>query len=299
MTNPYGEELPVQPEQEPTADPVTEVVLNPFAGNQPVDQQPSRLGIDGSGILIQSSVLIPPAAETAPRPDGEIARSSEAAAKKACGQIAEMYLKDTDPDSINFPQWHDMDVVNIALQQLGNTPLGLGFGKFPDTVPRAWARFLSETTANYRQSNNLEPADLVPVRIEIPNWLAQNPSFDVLEDCELMDIEIVSPVNSEIATGAKYCRVRFSHPVRSEASIGRRASRSTFIFEREMLSTQSFENAINISVELESGQQGTLGPMASSIVSCEGHFGGWFVMKKNTDCKVGRGLTPSNDTRQV
>lgn len=296
MTNPDG--FPVDPSQAPVV-PASSLdpSLNPFAGNQPVEQQPSRLGLGGN-ILSQAGVLIPDAPELS-RPDGEVVRNAEQAAKKACGQIAEMFIKGTDPDSIVFPQCDDMGVVNLALQQIGNTPLGLGFGKFPDSVPKAWARFLSETTANYRQANGLEPADLVPVEIHLPDWLEQNPSFDILERCELMDITIASPVRSVVATGVKYCRIRFKGAVLNVATVGTEASRSTFVFDSTLSSSRSFQNASNISVEIKGQQQGTIGPMSASIASCSGNFNGWYEMKEGTGCKIGSGINLRDNTRAV
>lgn len=297
MTNPDG--FPIDPAEQPPVAPAIglDPSLNPFAGNQPVEQQPSRLGLGGN-ILSQAGVLIPSAPEVS-HPDGEVVSSAEQAAKKACGQIAEMFIKETDPDSIVFPICDDIAAINLALQQVGNTPLGLGFGKFPYTVPRALSRFLRETTANYRRSNNLEAADLAPVHLQLPDWLKENPSFDFLEGCELMDIEIEGVASSVIATNARYCRVRFKQSVSASAVIGTGAQRSTFIIEGHMFSQKSFENASNVTVEIKGNQQGELGPMSTSAVSCEGQFVGRFYMNRGTGCKVGRGISLGNGTREV
>jgi hypothetical protein len=268
----------------------TEHAINPFADSPPVEQQPSRLDL-GGGILGQMGVLIPEA--TAEKgPEGEVTRDAEAAAKKACGLIAEMYIEETDPNSIVFPQCSDMAVIDLALRQLGNTPLGLGYGAFPETVPKAWARFLTETTTNYRRDNNLETADLVPVHIrQLPEWLKQNPEFDILQGCELMDIVIESPVESVIASNVKHCRLHFKGRVLNDAEIGIRAERSTFIFDQHLHARRSFQHATNVSVEIRGDQRGQLGPMQASTVSCAGAFSGSFMVRRNTGCKAGEGVS--------
>lgn len=260
--------------------------LNPFAGNQPVEQQPSRLGLGGN-ILNQAGVLIPASAET--RNDGETYTDVQQAAKKTCGLIAEMFIKNGDPDSISFPVCSDMRVIEESLKQLTNTPLGLGFGPFPETVPRAWSRFMRETTEHHRSEYGLEVADLVPLKIEVPSWIKENPTFDILAGCSLMDIEIVGSVNSTVASEATNCRIRFTNDVQSEAVIGNKASRCTFIFDGNMYARESLSNAKNISVHISGSHSGNMGTMTTSKVTCDGRWYGYFFYK-GQGCIKGQGV---------
>lgn len=287
MTNPDG--FPTDPAEQP---PVAAAAglgpsLNPFAGNQPVEQLPSRLGLGGN-ILSQAGVLIPPATVEA-RQTGEVMSDVQDAAKKTCGLIADMFIEEGDPDSISFPVCSDMRVIEESLKQLTNTPLGLGFGPFPETVPRAWSRFMRETTEHHRSENGLEVADLVPLKIEMPNWINENPTFDILVGCSLMDIEIVGKVNSAVAREAKNCRIRFKNDVQRDAVIGNKASRCTFIFEGNMYASESLSNAKNISVHIAGSHSGNMGTMTTSKVTCDGQWGGYFFYK-GQGCTKGQGV---------
>lgn len=266
---PQEPSLPGMPEADP--------LLNPFAGNQPIVQEPGRLGLGGN-ILSQAGVFIP-SAKTEPRKEGEAYNDAQEAAKKACGLIAGMFVTEGDPDSIVFPVCDNMDVINQSLKQLENTALGIGYGAFPATVLRAWTRFTDETTEHYRKSNNLELADLVPLKIEVPKWLEGNPDFDILPNCKLMDIEIDGDVNSVIAKGAQNCRITFNGVTYQKAQVCDRAKRCTVIFKSDVFAERSFQQAENMSVRILGKQAGTLGTMTASRVECNGTFSGWFNAK--------------------
>lgn len=285
MTNPNALPAPELGQEPPAAG--VDPSLNPFAGNPPVEQQPSRLGL-GANILSQAGVHIPaPAAEA--RQSSEVVSSVQKAAKKACGLIAEMFIKEGDPDSIVFPICNDMDVIGESLKQIANTPLGLGYGDFPSSVSTAWSRFMRETAEHYRSNNGLEVADLVPLTIEMPAWLRNNPTFDVLSGCTLMDIKVIGLVNSVVAHNANICRIRFTDAVDIGANIGADAKRSTFIFDSYMHATQSFKNASNISVSIERSHSGQMGPVSRSKVTCEGEWQGTVIYKGN-ECSFGPGV---------
>src|SRR5215469_16740786 len=110
-----------------------DVDINPFAGGQALDHRPTELNLGGNA-LNQAGILIPGEGEDDAIPGSapETISNAEQAAKKACGLIAEMYIKAGSPEAIVFPMCDDISVVSHALRQLGNTPLGLGYGAFPE-----------------------------------------------------------------------------------------------------------------------------------------------------------------------
>lgn len=281
----------------PDIDP-DEVSINPFAGGQALEHRPTELNLGGNA-LNQAGILIPGESDATSGSAPETISNAEQAAKKACGLIAEMYIKQGNPESIIFPMCDDIGVVSHALRQLGNTPLGLGYGAFPDAIPKAWGRFLNETTANYRKRHGLEVTDLVPLKIDqLPDWLDQNPTFDILAGCELMDITIQGPVKSVIASDAKYCRFRFTEPIQPGGCVGEGAIRSTFIFDADYTGGQSFKGATNVSIEFKGivSNGAVIGPVSASYMGCGGSFRGVFKPKRGTGCEHSRNISYNNIT---
>jgi hypothetical protein len=283
--------IPVQPDQE-AANTTGEISINPFAASQAVEKQQSRLNLGGAGVLSHAGVTLP-----TPSPErhgtGEVITNIEQAAKKVCGQIAEMFIEDGDPDAIVFPVCNDMAVIGESLRCLMDTPLGIGFGAFPDTVPGAWQRFMHETAANYRTYHDLETAALVPLKVEVPDWLSDNPAFDILRDCRLMDIEITGSVESTMAENAANCRITFIDTVVQGANIGSGAKRCSFIFEKSMYASNSFQGASNTSVHIKGYHSGAIGPMSTSKVACDGNWNGTFITR-GTECTKGPGVIWGN-----
>jgi hypothetical protein len=270
------------------ADTAAEVEVNPFAASQAVERQDGRLNLGGRGVLNHAGVVLPPS--SLEQPDtGEVITDVEQAARKVCGQIAEMFIENGDPDVIVFPVCNDMTVIGESLRGLMDTPLGLGFGAFPDTVASAWQRFMHETAANYRTYHGLETAALVPLEVEVPDWLSQNSAFDILRDCRLMDIKVLGLVESTMAGNAENCRITFADTVAQNAKIGSGAKRCSFIFEKNMYATTSFQGASNVSVHIKGYHGGNIGPMSVSRVSCDGNWGGTFITR-GTECARGPGV---------
>ncbi|HSX32784.1 MAG TPA: hypothetical protein VLF91_00385 [Candidatus Saccharimonadales bacterium] len=260
--------------------------LNPFAGGTPIDVEPTLLDL-GGGVLHSAGVLPPiifAGGEGLPaRP--ETGADIAYAAKQACNAIAEMFVSNGDPQAVTFPKCDNMAVISESLQLLTDTPLGLGYGPFPENVHKVWTRFMHETTDHYRAKSGLSVAELVPVRIKLPEWLKDNSAFDILQGCKLMDIEIEGPVTSVMARDVVSCRIRFKSDVGEKAEIGARAKRSSFIFEGGMQSRASFKDAANVSVHIHGAQSGIIGPMAVSEVICDGTWGGRFYYKGNGSSK--------------
>ena len=251
--------------------------INPFAGNQSVEQQPSRLNFGGNVLSTFGSI-------EGFKADTKETKGLEDVARAACGIIANMYVTDGDPDTLTFPRCDDTSVISESLHRFEATALGLGYGTFPNKVFQAWTRFTAETLDNYRSSHNLEPAELVPLRIDVPAWLEGNPDFDILPNCRLVDIEINGAVSSTIATGAQFCRISFNDSVTEKARVGTNARRCTFLFKSNMYADRSFESAQNMLIRIQGNQHGNLGAMSYSRVECQGTFSGSFAYKNYTNC---------------
>jgi hypothetical protein len=276
----------------------TDEVLNPFEGNQPVGHQYSPLELGGGGILPISGVSKPNSTgdEEVPtheaRTIGEVEKDVSLAAKKACGLIAAMFVEESDPDKIVFPVCSDLSVIDSALQQLGNTPLGLGYGKFPESVPKAWARFLKETTDHYRKQKGLETADLAPLVIRLPEWLKTTPTFDILEDCTLMNVVIAGEVDSVIGRRLSNSRVRFDDNILDGARIGNESQRCTFVVRKNMAASESFVGAENISLKIEGHhRRGDIGPVSNSSIVCDGDWAEGVVINKRNSTDLSPGVT--------
>lgn len=275
MTNPGTtgpQDAPLGP-QEPT-------FLNPFEGSAQVNQRPRELDL-GAGALGGVELLIPPHipqnTETYPQ-DAEVLSDASIAAKKVCGKLAEAYVQETDPSKLVFPKCSDLTVINEVLKEIVNTPLGLGYGNFPANIMVTLNRFVQEVAAAYREDRKLGPADLVPLDIELPEWLESNPLFDTLAGVTLADITVRGEVKSVLATNAKHCRIRFTDEVRDPAKVGAGARRCTFIFDRAVTSERSFNTAQNCTVQFNGGHpRGIIGTMTDSRVECTGVWDGLFL----------------------
>lgn len=253
---------------------------NPF-NNETSIAEAVRHRIDlGGSALSQAGVLTQPEQGSA-----GVEVATRQAAKIARAEIARVLIEEsTNPDALQFPKCHDMDVLGEVLKQLGDTPVGIGYGPISGNVMRAWTRFMRETASNYREHHGLDKSELVPVRIELPEWLRDNPVYDILSGCSLMDIEIVGAVNSAIAANATHCRIRFKDDVGNDAVIGTGAKRCTFIFEGNMRATNSFNEAANTYVHIAGAHYGNVGPMSVSRLVCEGAWEAGTFTYKGSAC---------------
>ncbi len=248
--------------------------LNPFSEAPPIVERPTKTPTLGGNSILGSGLEAPVADAYDTKTNLELS----AVAKEACGQIAKMYIEGTEPEEIVFPKVADTNVINMALQEIANTPLGLGYGAFPTKVATAWANFIHQTMSEHRAAYQLESTSLAKLEIEIPDWLEGNPSFDILPDLRLMDIVIKGEADSVIASGARNCRITFKDKVNRNASIGDDAERCTFLFESDMNSMQSFSSAKNLSIEIQGDHRnnGTIGPIAFSKIKCHGQWSGFY-----------------------
>lgn len=267
---------PQDEEQQPNSTSL-DPILNPFSGKHPTEQQPKKLGMNGSKILGGAGIKIP--TENDANKGYETSGSVSDVAKEVCGLIAEMYVDDTDPKDLIFPKIADVSVINEALSELTNTPLGLGYGAFPKKVEQAWVNFIHQTMDEYRKIHQLNSTTLVPLEIDLPEWLEGNPNFDILPDLKLVDIVINGNIQSTIATGAKNSRVTFKDTVTSSAHIGIKADRSSFIFEKDMDSSSSFRNAKNVLIDIKGNHatSGSIGPIERSKIICRGSWRGDYL----------------------
>lgn len=301
MTDTEANVFPDQPDEQAAETVSLDEQLNPFAGDQTLPVSSEGLDLSGRGILGSNVGVVPvdpgntgDAAGGTP-PSGERIQEVERAAHVACSLLAEAFVTDNDPSRIVFPDCDDMNVISATLRQLVNTPLGLGFGNFSQTISAALTRFVHETAANYRLSHQLGPADLVPVAIALPDWIRENPHFDVLESCTLMDITLTTPVDSVLAAKVSNCRLVFEEEIGEQAQIGKKAQRCTFVFKKDLRTGASFGDAANVIVDIQGsyksrGGWGVLGAMKKSKVTCAGSFEGKFHHKWNTGCVIGPGV---------
>lgn len=264
--------------------------LNPFKHTAESD---GSGGFDLMPSIMEAVDILPSSGDTERKTEKSISPGTVATARKVCGQIAEMFINMGNPDTIQFPTCPDITVINETLQQMANTPLGLGYGNFPESVSRAWGRFTKEISQQYRESQHMEPVDLVPVRIELPEWLEHNTNFEILSGCALMDIEIVGAVNSTIAKGIKHSRVTVRGKVGTGAQIGAGAIWSSFIFEDDMEAMTSFSRAQNVLIHFKGNHKGEIGTVLSSRVICDGSFEGR-VNYQGMGCSFGPNVSSWN-----
>lgn len=240
---------------------------NPFAGEETLGEEAGRFEVGVRPIPLPPGLIPPPIEKRAGSPE-TISADIQDSAKEVCNQIAEMFIKTAEPTTIRFPVCDDMNIINEALKQLCNTPLGLGYGALPPAVSTAWGRFMRETAEHYRQRNGLKTAELVPLKLEIPAWLQNSTSFEILTGCTLMDVEIKGGVNFPVAVNATHSRFIFKDNVASLANIGKGAKWSTFVFEKNLDAERSFENSSNLLIQIKGDQTGALGFATETRVEC-------------------------------